>query len=103
MAWEERVARAAGRAVLLLLASPIFAVVGVARVVQLYRRTRIFRMTQITCPAGHVNDLHATALCPQCKRTTDDHRLLCRKCDYVGDFFDCDECGRSIDVSAALK
>jgi hypothetical protein len=83
---------------LYVLASPIYAVLGVRKLVKLLRTRRSLASGEIVCPhCGVRNMLDVLATCGTCKVTEYGNRLRC-SCGEVSKGFDCDSCGVTIRV-----
>jgi hypothetical protein len=88
-----------GVALLYLLASPIYAVLGVQRLVKLWRVRQTLHAGIIICVhCGVTNQLDVLATCGKCKTTEYGNRLRCSACGDTAKGFDCDACGVTIRV-----
>jgi len=83
---------------LYVLASPVYAVLGVRKLVKLLQTRRTLASGEIVCPhCGERNALDVLATCGTCKVTEYGNRLRC-SCGEVSKGFDCDFCGVTIPV-----
>lgn len=83
---------------LYILASPVYAVLGVRKLVKLLLTRRRLASGEIVCPhCGARNMLDVLATCGTCKVTEYGNRLRC-SCGEVSKGFDCDSCGVTIRV-----
>jgi hypothetical protein len=91
--------RRIGLAVLYLLASPIYLVIGIRKLVRFWRIRRTMRAGTITCVhCGIENQIDILATCGKCKATEYGNRLRCSACGDTAKAFDCDACGVTIRV-----
>jgi hypothetical protein len=88
-----------GLGLLCLLASPVYVVLGVRKLVKLWRIRRTMQAGTVTCVhCGTVNQLDVLATCGKCKTTEYGNRLRCSACGDTVKAFDCDACGVTIRV-----
>jgi hypothetical protein len=98
MIFSGKLARLGALTSLYVLASPIYAILGVRKLVKLFRTRQILASGAITCPhCGERNVLDVLATCSRCKVTEYGNRLRC-SCGEVSKGFECDACGVTIRV-----
>ena len=84
---------------LYLLASPVYAVLGVQKLVKLWRTRQTMQAGTIACVhCGAANQLDVLATCGKCKTTEYGNRLRCSACGDTTKAFDCDACCVTIRV-----
>ena len=84
---------------LYVLASPVYFVVLLFRVVQTVRSHRRLRDGEITCPSCESkNALDALASCRRCRAVEFGSLLFCSRCELVATDIACGTCGASIRV-----
>jgi len=85
-------------ALLYVLAAPVFAVQGLARLVVRQKRNRLIDAGFLTCRyCGHGNRLDVQVKCPRCAFTEPRSLLLpCSQCGYVPGWITCAKCAASL-------
>ena len=82
---------------LYLLASPIYAILGVIKLRKLLRVRRTMASGRVICPhCNKPNVLDIKATCTKCKVTEYGNRLRCSACGHIAKGFECDECETQI-------
>ncbi|MEO6324104.1 MAG: hypothetical protein ABIT01_07090 [Thermoanaerobaculia bacterium] len=91
--------RTTGVAVLYLLASPLYALLGLRRLQRSFRGARLVRSGFVDCPhCGLRNPLDVLSTCHRCGITEFGSRLFCSNCRQVTRWFDCARCRATIKV-----
>jgi RecJ-like exonuclease len=84
---------------LYILASPVYAALGVRKLVKLFQTRQTLASGEVSCPhCGERNVLDILATCGQCKVTEYGNRLRCNACGEISKGFECDACGVTIRV-----
>jgi hypothetical protein len=95
----DRALRLIGLAFLYVLASPVYLVVFVRKVMKFSNGAALMRKGYIDCPhCGETNALDLLATCPRCRTTEYGNRLRCTACGEQSRSFDCDSCSVTIKV-----
>lgn len=91
--------RTAGLGFLYLLASPVYALLGLRRLVRARRSLALVRSGFVDCPhCGLRNPLDVLSTCRRCGVTEFGSRLFCSNCGQVTRWFDCARCHATIRV-----
>lgn len=88
-----------GLVLLYLIASPVYAILGLRKLIKLWRIRRTLRAGSVVCMhCGEANQLDILATCGKCRTTEYGNRLRCGACGDTATGFDCDSCGVTIRV-----
>lgn len=84
---------------LYLLASPLYAVLGIAKLVRLFRIRALLARGEITCPhCAKPNPLFRLATCRACGSAEYGSLLHCGNCGEITSSLPCASCGTTIRV-----